>query len=67
MKPELSVVACLYNQAGYLKGVLSSLAAQDLDESRYEVIVVDNNSTDGSLELAERFASGQGNFRVVTE
>lgn len=42
----VSIVIVLYNSASYIEACLSSLAA--LDYSPFEVIVVDNGSTDGS-------------------
>jgi len=49
----LSVIIVSYNSQGYLKSCLDSLiaASPDLD---YEIIVVDNNSTDGSAALVKK-------------
>jgi GT2 family glycosyltransferase len=49
---EVSVVVPVRDGAASLPALLESLAAQDLDAERYEVIVVDNASGDGSGELA---------------
>lgn len=44
-KPELSVIMCTYNpRADLLVRSLRALSTQTLDTSRYELIVVDNNS-----------------------
>lgn len=44
--PELSVIICCYNpDARRLAWVLDGLAAQTMDRSRFEVIVVDNGSS----------------------
>ena len=48
-----SVVVPAYQSAATIGGTLDALARQDLDEP-YEVIVVDDGSTDGSAEIAER-------------
>lgn len=45
---QISVVVCTYNRCDLLHRVLTSLCAQGLDVHQYEVIVVDNNSTDDS-------------------
>jgi glycosyltransferase involved in cell wall biosynthesis len=65
--PAISVVVCTHNRAGLLGYALSSLAAQDLDKALYEVIVVDNNSTDDTREVAEKLMSGHDNVRMVSE
>jgi len=49
----LSIVIPVYNEELYLKACLDSIAAQDVKP--LEVIVVDNNSTDKSLEIAQRY------------
>ncbi len=48
---RFSVVIPAYNEAGFLGSCLDSLLAQDF-EYPYEIIVVDNNSTDGTAEVA---------------
>lgn len=46
LKPELSVVLCTYNPApSLIARALRALARQSLDPARFELIVVDNNST----------------------
>lgn len=65
--PKLSVVVCTYNRAGLLEGCLKSLAEQSADISGYEVIVVDNNSTDKTQEVANSFIKKYPNFRYVKE
>ncbi len=51
-RPELSVVVCTRNGKRTLSATLSHLQRQSLDRSRYEVILVDDGSTDRSAELA---------------
>lgn len=48
--PEITVVVVNYNSGDYLRGCLASLARQT--HANFEVIVIDNASTDGSLERA---------------
>lgn len=50
--PAITVVVVNYNAGEYLRGCLNSLAAQTFTD--FEVILIDNNSTDGSLDLLER-------------
>lgn len=51
-EPELSVIVPVRNGAESLPPLLRSLAAQTLARDRFEVIVVDNASTDGTAEVA---------------
>jgi glycosyltransferase involved in cell wall biosynthesis len=46
VSPALSVVVCTYNRAHLLGGALDALVGQEPGTPPYEVIVVDNNSTD---------------------
>jgi len=52
-KLNISVVIPVYNEAETINACIEALALQK--EPLYEVIVVDNNSLDGSLELARSF------------
>jgi glycosyltransferase involved in cell wall biosynthesis len=52
---KISVIVCTYNRSEHLGGALRTLCHQTLDKSEYEVIVVDNNSADGTRELVEEF------------
>ena len=51
--PRVSVVVCSYNAERTMKACLASL--ETLDYPDYEVIVVNDGSTDRTLEIAERF------------
>jgi glycosyltransferase involved in cell wall biosynthesis len=64
---EVSVVLSTYNRAGVLPRALASLAEQDLDRDRYEVIVVNNNSTDDTERIASSFCASAPNFRYLFE
>jgi glucosyl-dolichyl phosphate glucuronosyltransferase len=67
-KYDLSVVIGTYNRSGMLEGALDSVLAQESGGVRYEVIVVDNNSTDRTREVVEqRIAQGHANLRYVFE
>lgn len=51
MFPFVSVIIVNYNGAHYLPACLDALREQTYPSDRFEVIVSDNGSTDGSLEL----------------
>jgi glycosyltransferase involved in cell wall biosynthesis len=45
---KLSIVICSYNRAQYIGDALDSLYNQTSSLSEFEVLLVDNNSTDGT-------------------
>lgn len=55
---EISVVIVLQDRAETIPTVLAHLEQQSLPAARYEVVVVDNGSSDGSLAVLERYAAG---------
>lgn len=62
-----SVVVCTYNREDLLADCLQSLACQTFNPAQYEVIVVDNNSSDNTPKVAADFMAGKANFRLLTE
>jgi glycosyltransferase involved in cell wall biosynthesis len=49
----------------YLADLLDSLAAQDLDPAFFEIVAVDDGSTDMSGEVLDAFAAAHSNVRVI--
>ena len=58
----ISVVIPAYNEEQYLGRCLQALRAQSYPASRFEIIVVDNGSTDATADIAHRFGA-----RIVSE
>lgn len=55
---DVSIVVPTFNRGEWLGEALETLANQDTgDGLRYEIIVVDNNSTDGTAWIAKQFAA----------
>ncbi|MGM9999530.1 MAG: glycosyltransferase family 2 protein [Candidatus Bruticola sp.] len=52
-KYEVSVQICSHNRKNVLQVVLESLKDQTLPADRFEVVLVDDGSTDGTKEMAE--------------
>lgn len=52
---KISVVICTYNRSAYIQDAMESLYAQTLSRDAYEVIVVNNNSTDRTEEVVQAF------------
>lgn len=51
---DLTVVVCVYNENPLVVDALRSVSAQSLDANRYELVVVDDGSTDGTVDLVKR-------------
>jgi glycosyltransferase involved in cell wall biosynthesis len=64
-RPEVSVVLSTFNRAAVLPRALASLLDQDVAPARYEVIIVDNNSSDETRQVVESFVVRAVNFRYV--
>ncbi|MBD8080176.1 glycosyltransferase family 2 protein [Cellulosimicrobium arenosum] len=64
-RPDVTVVIPVYNAGPYLDELLDSLQAQTLDNERFEVIAVDDGSTDGSSTVLDARATTMSNLRVV--
>jgi len=51
-----SVIVAFLNEARYIKQCIDSLRNQDFDKNEYELIFVDNGSTDSSREIVQEFS-----------
>ncbi|MGM9734829.1 MAG: glycosyltransferase family 2 protein [Candidatus Cryptobacteroides sp.] len=60
---RISIIIPVYNAQDYIESCLASIRAQDFLD--YEVIAVDDGSTDTSGEICDRFASEDGRFKVL--
>jgi glucosyl-dolichyl phosphate glucuronosyltransferase len=49
--PEVSVIICTHNRVKMLELTILSIIKQDFDPNRYEIIVVDNASQDGTRDF----------------
>lgn len=63
----LSIVVPVYNVEDYLSKCLDSILNQDIDKDDYEIIVVNDGSTDGSGEIAEEYAERYSNITLINQ
>ncbi len=61
---NIGIVICNYNKKHFLEDCLNSVLSNDLPESCYDIIVVDNASTDGAPEMVR---SKFGNKIILLE
>jgi glycosyltransferase involved in cell wall biosynthesis len=65
----LSIIICSYNRASYISDALTSLYGQSSGLDDFEVIIVDNNSTDNTKEVYAqwRHTNTNGQFTFISE
>lgn len=63
MKPLVSVLILNYNGTRFIERCIESLLCSDYDN--FEIIVIDNNSTDGSVEIVRGKFSCENKVKVV--
>ncbi len=66
---NITVILCTFDRCASLKKALDSAAVQVLPESvQWEVLVIDNNSSDKTLEVAQEYCNKYpGRFRYIFE
>jgi glycosyltransferase involved in cell wall biosynthesis len=65
LSPKVSVVLPFYNAVKTLSKALQSIVAQEFTD--FECLMVDNNSMDGSVEIAEGYERADPRFRLIEE
>jgi glycosyltransferase involved in cell wall biosynthesis len=60
LNPEIAVVAATHDRAGRLAALLDALRAQTIGTERFEVVIVDDASSDGTRELLADAARRDG-------
>ncbi len=60
--PSISVIIPMYNAEKYIGECLDSILAQTFDD--YEIIVVDDCSTDDSCKIVENYMNGEGQYKI---
>lgn len=64
---RLSIIVPVYNVENYLSKCLDSLLEQDIPKNDYEIIIVNDGSTDNSLTIAESYVDKYSNIRIITQ
>lgn len=62
--PAISAIICTHNRATYLPAAIESVIGQDLPATAFELIVVDNCSTDDTRRVVSRYGA---RVRLVEE
>ena len=64
---RLSVIIPVYNTGGYLAGCINSCLDQDIPFDEYEIILVNDGSTDDSMEIIEKYSREYPNVRLRSQ
>lgn len=63
MNPKITVLMPIYNASAYLEESFGSLLAQDFDD--FEVVCINDGSTDSSLGIIQRYCDKDIRFRLI--
>lgn len=63
----LSIIIPTYNVEEYIAKCLKSCIVQDISSDLYEIIVVNDGSTDNSLSIATDFSQRYSTIRIITQ
>ncbi len=64
---RLSIIIALYNAEPYIERCLLSCLDQDIESSEYEVIVVNDGSTDDSMSVVRYYAERHSNISYIEQ
>lgn len=64
---KLSIIVPVFNIEKHLRKCLDSLLDQDINKSEYEILIINDGSTDGSLDIAEEYEERFSNVIVHTQ
>lgn len=64
---EISAVICTHNRSAMLADCINSLLNQNVDYEHFEILIVDNNSTDNTKEIAAEFCKKHNNIKYFFE
>jgi glycosyltransferase involved in cell wall biosynthesis len=64
---RLTVALCTYNRADFLRQTLAGLARQQFPHDQFEVLVIDNNSSDHTRAVVAEFAASKPRPRHILE
>lgn len=67
MSPLITIIVPVYNVEDYLPTCLDSLLRQGIGEERYEVVLVNDGSTDDSESICKGYVAQHSNFFLLNQ
>ena len=64
---KLSIIIPIYNVEEYVEKCIASVYQQNLSEDDFEIIVVDDESPDGSLAIVQGIAEKHSNITIISQ
>lgn len=64
---KLSIIIPLYNVEKYIEKCIVSIAEQDIDPIDYEIIIVNDGSTDSSLKVVKNVSKNYHNIIIINQ
>jgi cellulose synthase/poly-beta-1,6-N-acetylglucosamine synthase-like glycosyltransferase len=62
---NMSIIIAMKNEVSNLENLFLSIEIQNYPKDKFEVILIDDDSTDNSYQKAVELAQGKNNFRVI--
>ncbi|MFK8268200.1 glycosyltransferase family 2 protein [Capnocytophaga cynodegmi] len=64
---QLSIVIPVYNTENFLKECIQSLLDQNISQEDFEIILINDGSTDNSLALCYELSRDHSNIKIITQ
>ena len=63
---KATIIIPIYNSEKYLEECLKSLLVQTMPQNEMEVLLINDGSTDSSVQICEQFTSKYDNFKLIS-
>lgn len=64
---KLSIIIPMYNAEKYIGNCLESILNQNLDPAQYEIIIINDGSTDKSIQIVNEYAISNDNIIILSQ
>ena len=63
---KLSIIVPMYNAERYIDTCLNTLVKQDILDSEYEIIIINDGSTDNSVNIVKKYIQKHENINLIS-